>query len=156
MIKNPPANAGDRGLIPGWEDPLEKEMATHCGILAWKISWTEEPSGLQSVGSRESQPWLSDWAHTHVKMIIIVYTYSGGLKCIFSTKWETGNPGLTHAQTLSCQPPSHRQLFACLWKLPSFSLKDLQCFFSLPLVAALYSSLSPFSYCVPLSLTKGW
>ena len=34
----------------GWEDPLEKEMATHSSILAWKISWTEEPDGLQSRG----------------------------------------------------------------------------------------------------------
>ena len=34
----------------GWEDPLEKEMATHSSILAWKISWTEEPGGLQSTG----------------------------------------------------------------------------------------------------------
>ena len=36
----------------GWEDPLEKEMATHSSILAWKISWTEEPDGLQSMGSQ--------------------------------------------------------------------------------------------------------
>ena len=36
----------------GWEDPLEKEMATHSNILAWKISWTEEPEGLQSMGSQ--------------------------------------------------------------------------------------------------------
>ena len=34
----------------GWEDPLEKEMATHSSILAWTISWTEEPGGLQSLG----------------------------------------------------------------------------------------------------------
>ena len=34
----------------GWEDPLEKEMANHSSILAWKISWTEEPGGLQSMG----------------------------------------------------------------------------------------------------------
>ena len=34
----------------GWEDPLEKEMATHSSILAWSIPWTEEPGGLQSVG----------------------------------------------------------------------------------------------------------
>ena len=33
----------------GWEDPLEKEMATHSSILPWKISWTEEPGGLQSM-----------------------------------------------------------------------------------------------------------
>ena len=34
----------------GWEDPLEKEMETHSSILAWKIPWTEEPGGLQSMG----------------------------------------------------------------------------------------------------------
>ena len=36
----------------GWEDPLEKEMVTHSSILAWKISWTEEPGGLQSMVSQ--------------------------------------------------------------------------------------------------------
>ena len=36
----------------GWEDPLQKEMATHSGILAWRITWTEEPGGLQSTGSQ--------------------------------------------------------------------------------------------------------
>ena len=36
----------------GWEDPLEKEMATHSGILAWRIPWTEEPGGLQSTESQ--------------------------------------------------------------------------------------------------------
>ena len=38
----------------GWEDPLEMEMAIHSSILAWKIPWTEEPGGLQSMGSQES------------------------------------------------------------------------------------------------------
>ena len=45
-VKNPPASTGDVSLIPGQEDPLEKEMATHSGILAWRIPWTEEPGGL--------------------------------------------------------------------------------------------------------------
>jgi len=36
----------------GWEDPLEKEMATHSSILDWEISWTEEPGGLQFMGSQ--------------------------------------------------------------------------------------------------------
>ena len=35
----------------GWEDPLEKRMATHSSILAWRIPWTEEPGGLQPMGS---------------------------------------------------------------------------------------------------------
>ena len=38
--KESACNVGDLGLIPGWEDPLEKEMATHSSILAWKIPWT--------------------------------------------------------------------------------------------------------------------
>ena len=36
----------------GWEDPLEEGMTTHCSILAWRIPWTEEPGGLQSMGSQ--------------------------------------------------------------------------------------------------------
>ena len=45
-----------------WEDSLEKEMATHSSILAWRIPWTEEPGGLQSMGLQ----WLSD-EHTGAK-----------------------------------------------------------------------------------------
>ena len=54
MVNKTPANAGDAEMrlqSLGWEDPLEKEMATHSSILAWKIPWTEGPSGLQSMGS---------------------------------------------------------------------------------------------------------
>ena len=47
----------------GWEDPLEKEMATHSSILAWRIPWTEEPGGLQSTGS-QSRTWLSNFTHS--------------------------------------------------------------------------------------------
>ena len=46
---------GDPGLIPGGEDPLEKEVATHSSILACIIPWTEEPGGLQSMGVAKSQ-----------------------------------------------------------------------------------------------------
>ena len=55
MVKHPPANAGrarDSGSILGQEDPLEKKMATHSSILSWKIPWTEEPGGLQAMGSQ--------------------------------------------------------------------------------------------------------
>ena len=43
----------------GWEDPLEKEMATHSSILAWEIPWTEEPGGLHSMGSQKSWAYLA-------------------------------------------------------------------------------------------------
>ena len=52
VVKSPPANAGDVSSIQGvWKDPLEKEMAAHSSILIWEIPWTEEPGGLQSMGS---------------------------------------------------------------------------------------------------------
>ena len=57
-VKNPPANAGDMGLIPGL-----RRMATHSSILAWRIPWTEEPGGLQSMEVTKSQPWLSIYVH---------------------------------------------------------------------------------------------
>ena len=49
--KESACNVGDLGSL-GWEDPLEKEMATHSSILAWEIPQTEEPGGLQSTGSQ--------------------------------------------------------------------------------------------------------
>ena len=48
MLKNLPANAKDVVRSLGWKDPLEEEMAMHC-VLAWKIPWTEELGGLQSM-----------------------------------------------------------------------------------------------------------
>ena len=60
MVKNLPANAGDAGLILGWEDILEKEMTMHSSILAWDIPWTEEPGVLQSMGSHKSWTQLSN------------------------------------------------------------------------------------------------
>ena len=52
MVKNLPAMQETSFQSLGWEDPLEKEMATHSSILAWRILWTEEASGLQSMGSQ--------------------------------------------------------------------------------------------------------
>ena len=54
MVKNLPAMQETQIQSLGWEVPLEKEMATHSNILAWRIPWTEEPGGLQSMGRKES------------------------------------------------------------------------------------------------------
>ena len=51
MVKNPPAKQEKQVQSLGLEDPLEKEMATHSSILVWEIPWTEEPGGLQFMGS---------------------------------------------------------------------------------------------------------
>ena len=53
-VKSLPAVQETRVRFLGQEDPLEKEMATHSSIFAWRIPWTEEPGGLQSMGSQES------------------------------------------------------------------------------------------------------
>ena len=50
MVKNPPANA-KTWILPLGQEDLEKEMATLSSILGWEIPWTEEPGGLQSMGS---------------------------------------------------------------------------------------------------------
>ena len=52
-VKNLPAMCETSVQSLGWEDPLEKEVATHSGILAWRIPWTEEPGKVQSMGSKK-------------------------------------------------------------------------------------------------------
>ena len=52
MVKNLPAMQETQVRSLGWEDPLEKGMATHSSILAWTIPWTEDPGGLQSMESQ--------------------------------------------------------------------------------------------------------
>ena len=51
-VKNPPAMQETQVQSLGREDPLQKGMVTHSSILAWRIPWTEEPAGLQSMGSQ--------------------------------------------------------------------------------------------------------
>ena len=52
LVKNPPVMQETQVRSLGQEDPPEQEMATHSRVLAWRIPWTEEPGGLQSVGSK--------------------------------------------------------------------------------------------------------
>ena len=88
MVNNMLANAGDpgdSGLIPRLGRSLEKEMATHSSMLAWKISWREEPGGLQSMGSQRRchesslvgmcsvlscvQPLVTPWTVAHQALL---------------------------------------------------------------------------------------
>ena len=55
MVKNMPAMQETEVGSLGWEDPLEKRIATHSSILDWRILWTEEPGGLQSMGSQRTE-----------------------------------------------------------------------------------------------------
>ena len=74
VVKNLPANAGDggdTGSIPGWGRSPEECMATHSSILAWRIPWTEEPGGLQSIGLQRVRHHCSKLACKHVSHIQI-------------------------------------------------------------------------------------
>ena len=62
VVKNLPARQETRVWFLRREDPLEREMATHSSILAWKTPWAEEPGSLQSMGSQRTR---HDWAHTY-------------------------------------------------------------------------------------------
>ena len=53
MVKNLPAMQKTQVPSLGWEDPLENRMATHSSILSWRVPWTEEPGGLQSMRSQD-------------------------------------------------------------------------------------------------------
>ena len=78
-----------------WEDPLEKEMATHSSILAWRIPWTEEPGGLQSTGSqRVGHDWatslthsLRRWVKEHLAMIYVKECSAYVFHCEFYSFW---------------------------------------------------------------------
>ena len=68
-LKNLPAVQETRVQSLGWKDPLEKEMATHSSTLAWKVSWTEEPGGLQFMGLqrvRHDQATNPYYLHTNM------------------------------------------------------------------------------------------
>ena len=71
-VKNLPAMQETRVPSLAWEDALEKEMATHSGILAWEIPWREEPGGLQSMGLQESD--TTEHACKRIHFIRSVYT----------------------------------------------------------------------------------
>ena len=53
----------------GWEDPLKEEMATHSSILPWKITWTEEPDRLQSIGSQRIRHGLATEQQQHNNLV---------------------------------------------------------------------------------------
>ena len=76
----------------GQEDPLERRMATHSSVLAWRILYTEEPGGLQSLGSERVK---HDWATSTSTFLLLFFRISGGTLCSFEGhiygdgKWQS-------------------------------------------------------------------
>ena len=70
----------------GWEDPLEKGMATHSSILAWRIPWTKEPAGLQSMGTERIWTRLS--AHPFINFLDILHIFGLLVGVIFYLRFK--------------------------------------------------------------------
>ena len=115
MVKNLPAVQETLAQFPGREDPLKKEMATHSSILAWRIPWTVEPGGLESMGLQRVK---HDWVTNTFRFLQARFWKSekiirkpdqlcqGELSC---TLWHT------HAPTLSPPPQSLGSGHICWW-----------------------------------------
>ena len=84
VVKNPPVMQETHVQFLGQEDPLEKEMATHSSILAWRIPWTEEPGGLHFIGS--SQRVRHDWATNTFTLSLFLWK---GKRLFSIFLWET-------------------------------------------------------------------
>ena len=109
-VKNLPAVQETRVQSLGWEDPLEKEMATHSSILAWKISWTEESGGLQSMGLQSvGHDWATNtYLHNSVKQL------SFNLKIIFFAYFTF----LNEMSVLGGgEEPGRPRASSCTWEL---------------------------------------
>ena len=102
----------------GWEDPLEKEMATHSSILAWEIPWTEEPGGLQSMGSQRVG---HDRVHTH-KLHYLNFQYIPSCSKSKQIKRDSGLELGTTLWTLSWKAD-------CLWLPVKWGRSALPSFF---------------------------
>ena len=86
--KESTCNAGDPGLTPGWEDPLEKGLATHSSILDFRILWTDKPSGLHSpLGHKES-----DSTEQLTLSLSRPWRSTSFSRCFFSVGFATKNP----------------------------------------------------------------
>ena len=73
QVKNPPAMRETWVRFLSWKDPLEEGMATHSSILSWRISWTEEPGGLQSMGlKRVGHDWVTKHISTKLEILSTV------------------------------------------------------------------------------------
>ena len=91
VIRKPPTKQETQEMWVwdlGWEDPLEEEMTAHSSILAWKISWTEEPGGLHSMRlQRVRHGWVAECTHTHT------HTHTDLVKSCFTQYRNLGRGG---------------------------------------------------------------
>ena len=87
MVKHLPGMSETRVQSLGWDDPLEKEMATHSSTHAWKIPWMENPGGLQSMGSQRAR----DFTSLHFSVIKLIFWTLGAQQEYTEWVFEASN-----------------------------------------------------------------
>ena len=97
MVKNLPANKETWVRPLGWEAPLEEGTATHSGTLAWRIPWTEEPGGLQSMRCRESER-AKMAQHTHTRVLLTPCCHSQGSGTVYQEAGHEPTHGRAYSQ----------------------------------------------------------
>ena len=124
----------------GWEDPLEKEMATHSSILAWRIPWTQKPGGLQSMGPQRVKHdwetdtfpftlWVCSWECLPLSMILVCWEESLARGIPDSSQ---SSPPLPLTLNTGCQPGAvlpHLHAFQSIWKCLPFTFQLYRGFF---------------------------
>ena len=103
MVKCLPTMQETQVQSLGWQDPLEKEMATHCSILAWRIPRTEEPGRLQSMGLQRVG---HDWATSFSLFTLALVTAGSQFQLRFAIRTQ-GTEGLGCSRLLGLCPCSH-------------------------------------------------
>ena len=110
MVKHLPTVRETQVQSLGREDPLEKEMATHSNILAWKIPWTEKPCGLESIALQRVGTRPSDFTFTSGAFLI------GQPVKYLPAKQETRVPSLSWEDPLEKEMATYSIIFA--WRIP--------------------------------------
>ena len=138
MVRNLAAMQDTQVRSLGWEDPLEKRMATHSSILAWRIPWTEETGGLQSMGSqRVRHDWVTKHSTEHDYMCKsmegkrgdICIRIADSLSCTVETKKTLQSnyflmavPAMQEIQVqwLGCEDPLEKATYSRIlaWRIP--------------------------------------
>ena len=123
--KEPTCNAEDPGSIPGWERSPEEGMATHSSILAWRIPWTEESGGLQSMGPHPSEATSHSCFTSYPQTLVTINLLSISMDLPvldISRKWDHK---MWHLLTDFCYLTQHFQCPAILQ--PALVFHSFQC-----------------------------
>ena len=116
MVKNPPAMWETWVQSLGWEDPLEEGMASHFSILAWRILWTEEPGGLQSMRSQRVAHDWSNWVYIRVCVCMCV------CRVWYYPQFQASSRGVQ-----TCSPQKRGDYYMPKTVLKIYSLENSRC-----------------------------